>query len=74
MQAKEEHPDATEDVGPWLFTLDFPSYMPIMTHATNRCVCVLPLYLLPFPLQAFAGDCKRGLLAAAIKNFRLSRV
>ena len=38
VQAKEEHPDATEEAGPWLFTLDFPSYMPIMTHATNRHV------------------------------------
>ena len=40
-QAKEEHPDATEDAGPWLFTLDFPSYMPIMTHATNRRAAIM---------------------------------
>ncbi len=36
VQAKEEHPGATEEEGPWLFTLDFPSYMPIMTHAKSR--------------------------------------
>jgi hypothetical protein len=24
--------------GPWLFTLDFPSYFPVMTHAKNRAL------------------------------------
>ena len=43
LQAKEEHPDATEEAGPWLFTLDFPSYMPIMTHAKNRCAAFVHL-------------------------------
>ncbi|EIE24885.1 peptidase M3 family protein [Coccomyxa subellipsoidea C-169] len=27
---------ATAEEGPWLFTLDFPSYQPILTHAKNR--------------------------------------
>jgi oligopeptidase A len=35
--AKEGHEGATPEEGPWLFTLDFPSYMPVMTHAKNRC-------------------------------------
>ena len=36
-QAKGEgHEDATPENGPWLFTLDFPSYFPVMTHAANR--------------------------------------
>lgn len=31
------HDKATAESGPWLFTLDFPSYYPVMTHAKNRC-------------------------------------
>ena len=27
---------ATAEAGPWCITLDFPSYMPVMQHATNR--------------------------------------
>lgn len=34
--AKEGHEGATPEAGPWLFTLDFPSYFPVMTHAKNR--------------------------------------
>ena len=35
--AKEEgHEGATPEEGPWLFTLDFPSFFPVMTHAANR--------------------------------------
>ena len=36
-QAKSEgHDDATPEDGPWLITLDFPSYFPVMSHAKNR--------------------------------------
>ena len=35
--AKEGHAGATAEAGPWLFTLDFPSFFPVMTHAKNRC-------------------------------------
>ncbi len=36
-QAKAEgHEKATPEEGPWLFTLDFPSFFPVMTHAANR--------------------------------------
>ncbi|GAB4814977.1 hypothetical protein N2152v2_002023 [Parachlorella kessleri] len=35
--SKEEgHEGATAADGPWLVTLDFPSYFPVMTHAKNR--------------------------------------
>jgi oligopeptidase A len=34
--AKAGHEGATAAAGPWLFTLDFPSFFPVMTHATNR--------------------------------------
>lgn len=36
-QAKGEgHEEASPENGPWLFTLDFPSFFPVMTHAANR--------------------------------------
>lgn len=35
--AKEGHEGATAEAGPWLFTLDFPSFFPVMTHSKNRC-------------------------------------
>ncbi|KAK9804552.1 hypothetical protein WJX73_008970 [Symbiochloris irregularis] len=34
----EGHEDATPENGPWVFTLDLPSYMPVMTHAQNRAL------------------------------------
>lgn len=30
------HNDATEATGPWLLTLDYPSYYPFLQHAKNR--------------------------------------
>lgn len=36
--AREGHEGATAEAGPWLVTLDFPSYMPVMTHAKNRAL------------------------------------
>lgn len=30
------HPDATPESGPWVFTLDMPSYLPTMQHLKNR--------------------------------------
>lgn len=32
------HEGATAEAGPWLLTLDAPSYMPILTHARNRAL------------------------------------
>jgi len=32
----EGHKKATPEEGPWLFTLDIPSYLPILTHCKNR--------------------------------------
>ncbi|CAK0786373.1 hypothetical protein CVIRNUC_009586 [Coccomyxa viridis] len=36
-QAKAEgHEDVTPEEGPWLFTLDAPSFQPVLTHVRNR--------------------------------------
>ncbi|KAJ9507608.1 hypothetical protein QJQ45_019220 [Haematococcus lacustris] len=38
-QAKKEgHEAATPETGPWLLTLDFPSYFAVMTHAKSRAL------------------------------------
>ncbi|CAL8464147.1 g3682 [Coccomyxa elongata] len=38
-QAENEgHKGATAEEGPWLFTLDIPSYQPILMHAKNRAL------------------------------------
>lgn len=29
--------EPTAEEGPWLFSLDFPSYMPVQQHCKNRC-------------------------------------
>ena len=34
--AKAEGEDATPEKGPWVVTLDYPSYIPYMKYATNR--------------------------------------
>merc|ERR1719353_766434 len=34
--ASKGHEGATVEAGPWVFTLDIPSYMPVMLHAKNR--------------------------------------
>ncbi|GAX73721.1 hypothetical protein CEUSTIGMA_g1174.t1 [Chlamydomonas eustigma] len=39
-QASKEpgYEGATAEEGPWLFTLDFPSYHPVLTHCKNRAL------------------------------------
>ena len=34
----EGHEAATPEDGPWVLTLDFPCYMPVMTHSKNRAL------------------------------------
>ncbi|GBG65612.1 hypothetical protein CBR_g51495 [Chara braunii] len=36
--AAKGYEGATLDAGPWVFTLDIPSYMPVMQHAKNRAL------------------------------------
>ena len=36
------HPDASAEAGPWLVTLDAPSYMPVMQHAKDRSLSPPP--------------------------------
>ena len=33
----EDVKEPTAEEGPWLFSLDFPSYMPVQQHCKNRC-------------------------------------
>jgi oligopeptidase A len=36
--ASKGHEGATAEKGPWMLTLDAPSYMPVMQHARNRAL------------------------------------
>eukprot|EP00252_Welwitschia_mirabilis_P002388 TRINITY_DN1232_c0_g1_i1.p1 TRINITY_DN1232_c0_g1~~TRINITY_DN1232_c0_g1_i1.p1 ORF type:complete len:803 (-),score=167.24 TRINITY_DN1232_c0_g1_i1:385-2511(-) len=36
--ASKGHEGATAENGPWIITLDLPSYMPVMQHVKNRCL------------------------------------
>lgn len=49
-QAREEgHEHATAETGPWLLTLDFPLYQPVVTHAKNRCALATTATTLALP-------------------------
>ena len=67
--AKEGHEGTTPEEGPWLFTLDFPSFFPVMTHAANRQlreVSAIPLCwgCCTWPRLASAGGRGAGRAAA----------
>lgn len=51
--------EPTAGEGPWLFSLDFPSYMPIQQHAKNRCAA---LHLSELEMRRFChgGVCIAG--------------
>jgi hypothetical protein len=42
----EDVKEPTAEEGPWLFSLDFPSYMPVQQHCKNRCSSQLKQSLL----------------------------
>ncbi|KAJ8605658.1 hypothetical protein CTAYLR_000169 [Chrysophaeum taylorii] len=37
-RAKKKHPEATADAGPWVVSLDIPSYLPAMKHLQDESV------------------------------------
>ncbi|PNW73795.1 hypothetical protein CHLRE_13g572900v5 [Chlamydomonas reinhardtii] len=66
--AREGHAGATAESGPWLITLDFPSYFPVMTHAKNRELReeVYRAYI----TRASSGDADNGPLIEKILTLR----
>jgi oligopeptidase A len=69
-QAKANgHKEATQEAGPWLVTLDPPSYLPIQTHCSNRLVRE-EVYR-AFVTRASAGDSDNADII--IKILRLKR-
>ncbi|KAG2436620.1 hypothetical protein HYH02_011555 [Chlamydomonas schloesseri] len=69
--AREGHAGATPEAGPWLITLDFPSYFPVMTHAKNRALReeVYRAYI----TRASAGDSDNGPLIEKILTLRAEK-
>ncbi|GIL75386.1 hypothetical protein Vretimale_7960 [Volvox reticuliferus] len=69
--AREGHEGATAEKGPWLITLDFPSYFPVMTHAKNRALReeVYRAYI----SRASAGDSDNGPIIERILELRAEK-
>ncbi|CAH8353665.1 unnamed protein product [Eruca vesicaria subsp. sativa] len=65
------HENATADVGPWLITLDGPSYLPVMQHAKNRALReeVYRAYL----SRASSGDLDNTAIIDQILKLRLEK-
>ncbi|KAG7608776.1 Peptidase M3A/M3B catalytic domain [Arabidopsis suecica] len=65
------HETATADTGPWLITLDAPSYLPVMQHAKNRALReeVYRAYL----SRASSGDLDNTAIIDQILKLRLEK-
>ncbi|ESQ41005.1 hypothetical protein EUTSA_v10012826mg [Eutrema salsugineum] len=65
------HENATADTGPWLITLDAPSYLPVMQHATNRALReeIYRAYL----SRASSGDLDNTAIIDQILKLRLEK-
>ncbi|CAF2135592.1 unnamed protein product [Brassica napus] len=63
--------NATADTGPWLITLDAPSYLPVMQHAKNRALReeVYRAYL----SRASSGDLDNTAIIDQILKLRLEK-
>ncbi|EFJ49660.1 hypothetical protein VOLCADRAFT_104239 [Volvox carteri f. nagariensis] len=69
--AREGHEGATPENGPWLITLDFPSYFPVMTHAKNRALRE-ELYR-AYISRASSGDSDNGPIIERILELRAEK-
>ncbi|CAA7027203.1 unnamed protein product [Microthlaspi erraticum] len=65
------HGNATADTGPWLITLDAPSYLPVMQHAKNRALReeVYRAYI----SRASSGDLDNTAIIDQILKLRLEK-
>lgn len=65
------HENATADTGPWLITLDAPSYLPVMQHAKNRALReeVYRAYL----SRASSGDLDNTAIIDQILKLRMEK-
>lgn len=68
---KEGHENATPENGPWVFTLDIPSYLPVTLHATNRALRE-ELYR-AFVTRASTGSCDNTPIIDRILELRLEK-
>ncbi|KFK25326.1 hypothetical protein AALP_AA8G098300 [Arabis alpina] len=65
------HENATADNGPWLITLDAPSYLPVMQHAKNRALRE-ELYR-AYLSRASSGDLDNTAIIDQILKLRLEK-
>jgi oligopeptidase A len=67
----EGHKDATAEAGPWLVTLDPPSYLPVQVHCSNRGVRE-EVYR-AFVTRASSGDSDNTQIISKILRLRKER-
>ncbi|XP_013628521.1 PREDICTED: probable cytosolic oligopeptidase A [Brassica oleracea var. oleracea] len=65
------HENATAENGPWVITLDAPSYLPVMQHAKNRALRE-ELYR-AYLSRASSGDLDNTAIIDQILKFRLEK-
>jgi Zn-dependent oligopeptidase len=71
MEKMQGHENATAENGPWVITLDAPSYIAVMQHARNRSLReeVYRAYI----TRASSGDLDNTLLIEQILKLRLEK-
>ena len=65
------HENATAENGPWVITLDAPSYLPVMQHAKNRALRE-ELYR-AYLTRASSGDLDNTAIIDQILKLRLEK-
>lgn len=70
-QLFQGHENATAENGPWLITLDAPSFMAVMQHARNRALRE-EVYR-AFVSRASSGDLDNTSIIDQILKFRLEK-
>lgn len=68
---REGHPDSTPEAGPWMFTLDIPSLMPVLQHAKSRALRE-ELYLANIK-RASSGDVDNTPIINKVRCGRVTR-
>ena len=71
LQCKQGHENATTENGPWIITLDAPSFMAVMQHAKNRTLReeVYRAYI----SRASSGDLDNTAIIDQILKLRLEK-
>ena len=71
LQSLQGHKDATAENGPWIITLDGPSFLSVMQHAQNRSLRKEVYYA--YVTRASSGDLDNTEIIGQILKLRLEK-